>query len=82
MRCPLCRVDNDKVIDKPASEDGLAIRRRRQCLGCKRRYTTYERLEETSIKVVKKDGSRSAFEREKIRVGLRKACWKRGPSGR
>jgi transcriptional repressor NrdR len=65
------------VIDSRASEDGFAIRRRRECLSCKRRYTTYERLEETSIKVVKKDGSRAAFEREKIRVGLRMACWKR-----
>ena len=77
MRCPFCRTDNDRVIDSRASEDGLAIRRRRECLSCKRRYTTYERLEESTIKVVKKDGTRAPFEREKIKRGLEKACWKR-----
>jgi transcriptional repressor NrdR len=77
MNCPFCRFDNDRVIDSRASEDGFAIRRRRECLNCKRRYTTYERLEEPAIKVIKKDGSRSPFEREKIKRGLEKACWKR-----
>jgi transcriptional repressor NrdR len=77
MRCPFCRTDNDRVIDSRASEDGFAIRRRRECLSCKRRYTTYERLEESTIKVVKKDGTRTPFEREKIKRGLEKACWKR-----
>ena len=77
MRCPFCRVDNDRVIDSRPGEDGLAIRRRRECLGCKRRYTTYERFEEMVVKVVKKDGVREPFEREKIRRGLAKACWKR-----
>jgi transcriptional repressor NrdR len=77
MRCPFCRTDNDRVIDSRASEDGFAIRRRRECLSCKRRYTTYERLEESTIKVVKKDGTRAPFEREKIKRGLEKACWKR-----
>ena len=77
MRCPFCRVDNDRVIDSRASEDGFAIRRRRECLHCKRRYTTYERLEESVIKVIKKDGVREPFSREKLRVGLAKACWKR-----
>jgi len=77
MNCPFCRFDNDRVIDSRASEDGFAIRRRRECLNCKRRYTTYERLEEPAIKVVKKDGARTPFEREKIKRGLEKACWKR-----
>jgi transcriptional repressor NrdR len=77
MRCPFCRLDNDRVIDSRASEDGFAIRRRRECLNCKRRYTTYERLEEMAIKVVKKHGEREPFSREKIRAGLAKACWKR-----
>lgn len=77
MNCPFCKVDNDRVIDSRASEDGMAIRRRRECLECKRRYTTYERIEEPAIKVVKKDGARVPFEREKIKRGLEKACWKR-----
>jgi transcriptional repressor NrdR len=77
MKCPFCRVDNDRVIDSRASQDGFAIRRRRECLSCKRRYTTYERLEEMAVKVVKKDGVREPFSREKIRQGLAKACWKR-----
>jgi len=77
MRCPFCRTDNDRVIDSRASEDGFAIRRRRECLRCKRRYTTYERLEESSIKIIKKDGSRVPFQRDKIKRGLEKACWKR-----
>ncbi len=77
MNCPFCRVDNDRVIDSRASQDGFAIRRRRECLNCKRRYTTYERIEETAIKVIKKDGTRVPFERDKIKRGLEKACWKR-----
>lgn len=77
MRCPTCKLDNDRVIDSRASDDGYAIRRRRECLSCKRRYTTYERLEEPVVKVVKKDGAREPFSREKIRSGLEKACWKR-----
>ncbi|MEX0818823.1 MAG: transcriptional regulator NrdR [Pirellulaceae bacterium] len=77
MRCPFCRIDNDRVIDSRASEDGFAIRRRRECLNCKRRYTTYERLEEMAIKVIKKSGEREPFSREKMRQGLARACWKR-----
>ena len=77
MKCPFCRLDNDRVIDSRASEDGFAIRRRRECLSCKRRYTTYERLEEMAIKVVKKNGERESFSRDKIRQGLARACWKR-----
>ena len=77
MKCPYCRVDNDRVTDSRASEDGFAIRRRRECVHCRRRYTTYERIEETAIKVIKKDGVRVPFERDKIKRGLEKACWKR-----
>jgi transcriptional repressor NrdR len=77
MRCPFCRSDNDRVIDSRASQDGFAIRRRRECLSCKRRYTTYERIEELNVKVVKKDGVRVPFDRNKIKRGLEKACWKR-----
>jgi transcriptional repressor NrdR len=77
MQCPYCRSDNDRVIDSRASDDGFAIRRRRECATCHRRYTTYERVEEPAIKVVKKDGIREPFSREKIKTGLQKACWKR-----
>ena len=70
-------MDNDRVIDTRASEDGFAIRRRRECLACKRRYTTYEHIEGTTVKIVKKDGSREPFDRVKIKQGLEKACWKR-----
>src|SRR5262245_33036030 len=77
MKCPFCKTDNDKVTDSRASEDGFSIRRRRECLKCGKRYTTYERLEEMFVKVVKKDGVREPFNREKIRAGLQKACWKR-----
>lgn len=76
MQCPYCRVDNDRVTDSRASQDG-SIRRRRECVSCKRRFTTYERVEEPSIKVVKKDDTRVPFEREKIKRGLERACWKR-----
>jgi len=77
MKCPYCQVDNDRVIDTRPSEDGAAIRRRRECLKCGHRYTTYERYEPTTLKVVKKDGVREPFERDKIRRGLEKACFKR-----
>jgi len=77
MKCPFCRIDNDRVIDSRACNDGLAIRRRRECLSCKRRYTTFERVEEAVIKIVKKDGARVPFDRDKIKQGLAKACWKR-----
>ena len=77
MKCPFCHADNDKVIDSRASEDGAATRRRRQCNDCKRRYTTYERVERTTIRVVKKDGTRVPFDRIRLKQGLEKACWKR-----
>ncbi len=77
MKCPYCHADNDRVLDTRASEDGSAIRRRRECLDCKHRYTTYERVERTTMKVVKKDGARVPFDRAKLKLGLEKACWKR-----
>jgi transcriptional repressor NrdR len=77
MRCPFCRVDNDKVIDSRSGDDGATIRRRRECNACRRRYTTYERLERQLLSVVKKGGVREPFDRDKIRRGLAKACWKR-----
>jgi transcriptional repressor NrdR len=77
MQCPFCRIDNDRVIDSRAVDDGFSIRRRRECLNCKKRFTTYERTEEPAIKVVKKSGIRELFDREKLKRGLAKACWKR-----
>ncbi len=77
VKCPFCQCDNDRVADTRASQDGSAIRRRRQCLACKRRYTTYERIEGTAVKIIKKDGAREPFDHGKIKRGLEKACWKR-----
>jgi transcriptional repressor NrdR len=77
MKCPSCHADNDRVIDSRAIQDGFAIRRRRECLACKRRYTTYEHIERSPVKIVKKDGVREPFDRGKIKRGLEKACWKR-----
>ncbi|MFM7118380.1 MAG: transcriptional regulator NrdR [Planctomycetota bacterium] len=77
MKCPFCRIDNDKVIDSRTSEDGFSIRRRRECQGCSKRFTTYERVAELDMRVVKKDGSRQPFSPDKIRRGLELACWKR-----
>lgn len=77
MRCPFCNTDNDRVIDSRASADGLSIRRRRECLECNRRFTTYERMEETPLRVVKKDGSRVPFDRGQMLKGMLKACEKR-----
>ena len=77
MKCPFCKKDDDKVIDSRSSGGGFSIRRRRQCLECGRRYTTYEKIEETPLRVMKKDGSRVPYDRDKILNGLRKACEKR-----
>jgi transcriptional repressor NrdR len=77
MRCPFCRADNDRVIDSRAGDDGASIRRRRECVGCRRRFTTYERVERQLLYVVKKGGERQPFDRDKIKRGLAKACWKR-----
>jgi len=76
MMCPFCRNGETKVIDSRASQD-FVIRRRRECLICERRFTTYEKIEESPLKVIKKDGTRVPFDREKIRAGLEKACYKR-----
>ncbi|MCX7410862.1 MAG: transcriptional repressor NrdR [Planctomycetota bacterium] len=76
MMCPYCRHGETGVIDSRASQQ-FVIRRRRKCLSCDRRFTTYEKIEETPLKVVKKDGSRITFDREKIKRGLEKACYKR-----
>ena len=77
MKCPYCQTDNDKVIDSRSGEDGFVIRRRRMCVNCDKRFTTYERVAELEIRVIKKDGSREPFRPEKIRRGLERACWKR-----
>lgn len=77
MKCPFCGHLDDKVIDSRLSQDGNATRRRRECLSCSKRFTTYERVEETLPLVVKKDGTREAFNRSKILDGLKKACEKR-----
>jgi len=75
MRCPFCRADNDRVVDSRSGDDGATIRRRRECLACKRRFTTYERIEENPLRVIKKDGRRVSYERDKLRRGIEKACW-------
>ena len=77
MKCPFCDTLEDKVVDSRMAREGGVIRRRRECLSCKRRYTTYERVEESLPIVVKKDGRRESFDRTKILSGLKKACEKR-----
>jgi transcriptional repressor NrdR len=77
VKCPFCDELEDKVVDSRMAKEGEVIRRRRECLGCKRRYTTYERVEEILPMVVKKDGRRESFDRTKILAGLKKACEKR-----
>ncbi len=77
MKCRFCSSVESKVIDSRPSEDGSAIRRRRECIGCGRRFTTFERIEEVPIMVVKRDGRRELFEPDKVRIGIRKACEKR-----
>jgi len=77
MKCPFCAEIDNKVIDSRLSKDGTVIRRRRECLICGRRFTTYEHIEEIPVMIVKKDGRREVFSREKVRSGLQKACQKR-----
>ncbi|MBI4713520.1 MAG: transcriptional repressor NrdR [Planctomycetes bacterium] len=77
MKCPNCKKDNDEVVDSRAADGGYAIRRRRKCLACGRRYTTYEKRDELPLRVVKKDGSYQPFDRRKLFSGLLKACEKR-----
>lgn len=78
MKCPFCKEDRDRVVDSRSSDAGRVIRRRRQCLVCKRRFTTYEKIGESfKLHVVKKDKSRVPYDRDKIIIGLQKACYKR-----
>ncbi|MEI8349750.1 MAG: transcriptional regulator NrdR [Candidatus Omnitrophota bacterium] len=77
MKCPYCNHNEDKVIDSRETADATAVRRRRECLECSKRFTTYEYIEKTPLMVIKKDGRREPFSREKILSGLRNACQKR-----
>ena len=77
MKCPFCGHPEDKVVDSREGKEHQAIRRRRECLGCKKRFTTYERVDEIPYMVVKKDGRREKFDRQKILAGLLRACEKR-----
>ena len=77
MKCPFCGHLEDKVVDSRESKEGDAIRRRRQCLACQRRFTSYERIDEIPYMAVKKDGRRERFDRQKVLAGLLKACEKR-----
>ena len=77
MRCPFCKKENDKVIDSRGGNDGTIIRRRRECEACGKRYTTYERIEEIPLYVIKKDQRREPYDRTKVLVGIHKACEKR-----
>jgi len=77
MKCPYCSENDDRVVDSRENRDGLAIRRRRECLACERRFTSYERIEDIPYMVVKSDGTRAEFDRAKLLAGLRKACEKR-----
>jgi len=78
VRCPYCKEDRDRVMDSRSSESARVIRRRRQCLACKKRFTTYEKIGESArLYVVKKDNSRVPYDREKVILGLQKACYKR-----
>ena len=81
MRCPYCAADEDKVVDSRVADEGRAIRRRRECLECGRRFTTFERVEETPLVVVKRDGTEEPFNREKIAEGIRRSCKNRPVSG-
>jgi transcriptional repressor NrdR len=78
VRCPFCKEDSDRVVDSRASDAGRIIRRRRQCLACKKRFTTYERIGDSfKLYVVKKDDSRVPYDRDKVLAGIQKACYKR-----
>jgi transcriptional repressor NrdR len=77
MQCPYCHQDDDRVVNSRPSSDGTYVKRRRECNACARRFTTYERIEESVLRVAKKDGTRQNFERHRIMTGLTKACYKR-----
>lgn len=80
MRCPFCNSSDTKVTDSRDTDDGASIRRRRQCLSCNRRFTTYETIEQAPLRVIKKNGLREMFDRNKMRSGLVRACEKRNIS--
>lgn len=80
MKCPFCGENNDRVVDSRAMSEGAAIRRRRECVSCHKRFTTYERVEDIPIMVIKRDRRREAYDRHKIAGGIRKACQKRNVS--
>jgi transcriptional repressor NrdR len=77
MKCPKCGIDDDKVLDSRGAREGAAIRRRRECLSCKKRFTTYEIIDAVPVFVIKKNGSKEMFDRNKIMAGLVKSCYKR-----
>lgn len=77
MKCPFCGNDEDKVVDSRPSDEGSAIRRRRECISCNARFTTYEKIENLPLVVIKKDGTRQPFDRDKLISGIMKACEKR-----
>ena len=77
MKCPNCDSNDDRVVDSRPSDDGSSIRRRRECLVCGKRFTTYEKIEDLPLMVIKKDGSRQAFDRQKLLIGIMKSCEKR-----
>ena len=82
MRCPFCGIEDSKVIDSRPTDEGTRIRRRRECIGCGKRFTTYEMIESVPIVVVKKDASREFFDRDKLFNGMMKACEKRPVTSR
>ena len=77
MKCPKCGVDDDKVLDSRAAREGAAIRRRRECMACGHRFTTYEEIDRDEVQVIKSDGSRQPFDRSKVDRSIRRACGKR-----
>lgn len=77
MKCPYCGFEENKVIDSRTSKDGLSVRRRRECIDCKRRFTTYEYIEKVPMLIIKRDGRREPYSREKLTEGIRTACRKR-----
>lgn len=81
MKCPKCGIDDDKVLDSRSAREGAAIRRRRECLRCGHRYTTYEEINRDELQVIKRDGTRQTFDRQKLEKAIRQACGKRKISG-
>ncbi len=77
MRCPFCGQDKDRVVDSRSSQDGRSVRRRRECEMCKKRFTTYEYVEDVSLTIIKNDGRREPFDRQKLQRGIELACKKR-----